>query len=281
VAATSPRTLPRWAWGAAAAVAVTGAAVLFLSGREPEPQQAQPAAPSPDVVSELVAAPAAAARAQPAPAPAPPSEPAAGAAGPERVVSLRPGQVLATIRGVQILASDLGLAFPSDGQPREIASPMLDYLLARAIQREVVLQEARAKGVEVDDPQKRRVEAAVASAEAVDPRVFDGPHGSAQATGQRRRDLTAAALEVELYQRSGAPPASVTAEQVDRYYREHQESLGALPSDPEARKAAWALLELRIRDRLAGPTEAAWQRARQEYLQRLVAAAGVQRAPLP
>lgn len=275
--ATSPSSPPRWAW--AAALVATGAAIYFMPGREPAPQQAWHAARlSPDVAAEHVAAPAALAPVQLPSAPAP--EPA-GAPDAERVIALRPGQVLATIRGVQVLAADLGLSFPGDGQPLQVASPMFDYLLARAIQREVVLQEARAKGVELEDPQKRRVEAALASAEAVDPRVFDGKQGSTQGTEQRRRDLTAAALQVELFQRSGAPPASVTAEQVERYYQEHQDSLGALPASADARRAAWAQLELRIRDRLAGPSEAAWQKAQQEYLLRLVAAAGVQRAPRP
>ena len=45
------------------------------------------------------------------------------------------------------------------------------------------------------------------------------------------RDLTALALQTELFKRAGAPPATVTPELVQRYYDEHRARYGELPPD--------------------------------------------------
>ncbi len=114
-----------------------------------------------------------------------------------------------------------------------------DFLRDRAIERELVLQAARAEGVTLTDDQKQEMVTAVEDVE--------GQIGVRNAASFERRELRSRLLLNELAVRAGVESPFATQAEVDAYLQQHAAELGAPPDDAEARAA----MEARIREKLA------------------------------
>jgi hypothetical protein len=196
------------------------------------------------------------------------------AAEAERIL-VRPGSPLATVNDAPITLADLVALGPEESAARAFGVDHYRFLLRRAIERELVLQAAEARGILLTETQRRALGAVYARARALEADVFDdlGRPGAA-AADLEARDLAARMLLAVLAEQAGAP-AHVTPEAVERHYREHAAEHDALPADPAARRAAWREIDRRIRRELVSQVDDAHAAARLRVVAELEAAARV------
>jgi hypothetical protein len=186
---------------------------------------------------------------------------AARLAAAQQPVRLRSSQLLARVNGAAIAGSDL-VPWRDHDAEQSLSRPMFVFLLDRAIERELVSQAARARGIALTEEQTRQLEQLRA---ARDP---------AQAEFDVR-DTAGKLLLATLAAREGVPDPLPGPADVEAYYREHQEELGAPPDDPEAHAAAWQQLEIEIRKTLSQERQAAYKEGVQQLIGELKAAAAV------
>src|SRR5262249_35621053 len=78
---------------------------------------------------------------------------------PAQVVRVHADQVLATVNGVAISLKDLAPLDTAQGATDQLMSPeMYEFLLNRAIDREVTIQTARAQGLELSAEQRQQLD---------------------------------------------------------------------------------------------------------------------------
>ena len=169
----------------------------------------------------------------------------------DAAVVIDPADVLARVNGVELHLGDLMTVEPGDREPRPVGADALRYLLDRAIDRELVVQAARARGVTLDPVQQAQL--------ADERRQLDSPNPDVIADRTRTpayvafdvRDSEGLMLQANLVAASGAPSPHVTTAQVDAYYQAHRADFPPLPTDPAARGAAWTSIDVAIRTQLA------------------------------
>lgn len=267
---------------AAAAVLLLAAGVAFFFIRPPGPA---PVAPALAAIEEPAPPPA---QREPGPAvPAPPPEAAsrpdvpvaevsADAQAPE-ALTIRAGDILAVVNGVAVLGSDL-VPVPADrpGEPVTLSPAMYDFLLRRAIRREVVAQAAKSKNVELGTEALRGLAEARARLEKTDPNVIVPAGVDRSKVEFELRDIRSLLLQAALLEAEGIRAPHVTAEDVDRYYQSHRAEYGELPEDPDKRAAARQAMDYEIRQRLAPALQSQYQQQAEACLGRLTAGARVE-----
>src|SRR6516162_559602 len=93
-------------------------------------------------------------RAETAPAPSASKISRASAIG-ETVLKLHPGEVLASVNSREITAKDLVPLNERDGEKEtELPLESYQYLIDRAVNRELIFQAAKSAGIELDESQK-------------------------------------------------------------------------------------------------------------------------------
>ncbi|HVV81430.1 MAG TPA: hypothetical protein VHE35_00075 [Kofleriaceae bacterium] len=142
-------------------------------------------------------------------------------------VAIGRGQTIATINGVAITGADLVAFRAKDGDSLHMSPEMYDFLAQRAIEREVTLQAARARNLELSAADEAQVAQARANAAA---RGETDPARLAFEEKEARAQLLLEALA----RAEGAPPAMPDDAAVDAYLKDHASELGPLPSDPQA-----------------------------------------------
>ncbi|MFH0952890.1 MAG: hypothetical protein V1873_01025 [Verrucomicrobiota bacterium] len=277
---------------AAAVVVFIAAAALFLmqrAGSHPVPAPAAPAAmpapareePPPAEAPAPEPAPASASLPAPA-APTPAPAEAAPVARPpvEGVRRLRGDQVLATVNGVAVLGKDL-VAIPPERAAEEITmSPrMYEFLLKRALERELIVQVARAERVELTDAQKQQLAGLRASLEKQDPSVISPAQVDPARVEFDVREVEGLLLRSSLLQKQGHPLPYVTEAEVEKYYQDHRAEYGDLPEDPTERDKAWQEIDLEIRRQLTPELQAEYQAQVEKYLEQLLGAAEIKYPP--
>jgi hypothetical protein len=178
-------------------------------------------------------------------------------------VVLGAGQVVATVNGVPLTGRDL-LAFSAGGPPeRSLTSEMFAFLRQRAIERELVLQEARVQRVELGPPQIEqlaKVRPAARERGVSDPNELDFEELEA------RTDMLKAVLAESV---GGVAPPFATASDVDRYFEAHAAELGVASAEPSARARARQELDTRIRELLAKDIANEYKEQLERYMTRL------------
>ena len=200
-----------------------------------------------------------------------PSEPA-NVLGPvrgEHMVRISPTQTLATVNGVAITLKDL-VALPSEGESRErvMSAEMYDFLLRRAVDREIVFQTARREGIELSATQKQQLEVARKQSEEPLTGSFDF-QPKAENVDFEQRDFAGLLLQTSLAAKAGVGSPHVTAEKVEEHFQRHKDQYGELPSDPEQRQIVWRRIDSEIRQKLASELRAEYEQQLQSYLGRL------------
>ena len=159
----------------------------------------------------------------PAPADPPPSAPAIDREG----VTIGRGTTIATVNGVAITGADV-LAFRADaGDSLQVSRGLYDYMTQRAIERELTLQAARARKLELnaaDDAQLAQVRKNAEERGETNAAKIDFEEKEAKA--QLLLEALAAA--------EGAPPAMPDDKAVDAYLAANAAEVGPVPSDPKA-----------------------------------------------
>ena len=273
--------MSRWKLPASLALAVAAAVVTaWWMLRTPAP----PAPRTPTAVQPVPAVPVPAPETRGSSGPAPaaavilptdilpiPSEQQQTPAPSGRLVA--PDSALATVNGVTIVGKDI-LPFP-DSTEQSMTPEMFEFLLQRAIERELVFQAARREGIELDDAGRRELARLRASLFKQDPSVIKPAQPDPAAVEFQERDATGLLLRTALLNKSGRPAPLVTKDMVDAYYHSHPAEYDALPDDPKARDEAWRSIELDIRNKLVSRHMADYAAGVAEYLQELRGAAAI------
>ena len=208
---------------------------------------------------------------RPSAAPAP-SDPAV------RIVS---NQILATVNQRLIMLADLiPMRSGSNAAEQVMSRETYDYLLQRAIDRELLLQTAKAQGVELTSDQKQHLARVRAAREQREPGQIKAITLDKTQVDFEMRDAEAFLLQTTLLANMGASP-NVSAEQVQNYYQAHVSEFGELPQDPQARKSVWADIDYRIRQQIASTIRAQFQTQLVSYMDRLKSSAQVVVNPVP
>lgn len=195
---------------------------------------------------------------------------------PENVRRIVADQVVATVNGVGIFGKDLVPFSVGEGPTRKALSPELfDYLLQRAINRELVVQAARAEGVELADAQQQQLEQLRARLEKKDPAVVVPARVDPAKVDFEVRDAAGLLLQAALLQKAGYAPPYVTEGQVRAYYEEHRDRFGELPEEAAERQAAWGKIDFEIRKELAPAAQAEYREQVRQYLERIREAAKI------
>ena len=198
-----------------------------------------------------------------------------------KVFLARPKQVLATVNGTPITLGDLfPLNTTNSEAEQQIAPEMYDYFLQRAIDRELTLQAAKAQGVTLTAAQDQQLAKMRAVREQAEPGLVRKLTVDAAQIEFELRDARAFMLQSSLMAQAGATP-NVTPDQVEQYYRDHVAAFGELPTDPQAREAAWQKIDYQIREQLAAPVRSQYQVQLKEYMNQLRAKAAVTVSSLP
>ena len=155
----------------------------------------------------------------------------------------------------------------------------LNFLLNRAMDRELTFQTAREQAVALTEVQKKQLEELRARSEKSEPGVFDTVQHNPANTEFELRDAQALLLQAALLEKAGIASAHVNPQQVQAYYQQHQADYGPLPAEPALRQAAWEGIDQEIRNKLAPQLEAEYQQKFQQYFQQLRAAAKIATAP--
>ena len=198
-----------------------------------------------------------------------------------RVFLTRPNQVLAMINGTPITLGDLmPLQSTNSEAEQKIDSVTYDYFLQRAINRELVLQAAKAQGVTLNQAQEDQLAKMRALREQPEPGLVSKLTVNAAEIEFELRDAQAFMLQTSLMAQAGATP-NVTPEQVQQYYQDHISAFGELPADPQARQQAWQAIDIQIRQQLAAQTRDQYNQQLQKYMDGLRTAAKITITPLP
>jgi hypothetical protein len=192
-------------------------------------------------------------------------------ARPGNTVRVAPGRTLATINGHSIMLKDL-VPDGDRGNEREMAAGLYQFLLDRAIERQLVFETARQKHLELTPEQSRRLEALFTedSCKAANSSVFDWL-GRSEANAQfEARDLAGTMLAANLAAAAGAPSPYVTREDVVGHVQANPADFPGLSAE-----AIPAQVEIQIRQRLAPKHRAAYQQWFAQYMARLKAGATI------
>ncbi len=198
-----------------------------------------------------------------------------------RVFRVRQDQTLASINGTAITLRDL---FPikavATDVEQEIAPETYEYFLKRAIDRELTVQAAKAQGITLTESQSQQLAKMQGLREQPEPGLLQKFTVDAAQIQFELRDAQAFMLQNNLLAQQGSSP-NVTADQVQAYYQMHVAELGELPSEPEARQAAWQTIDINIRGQLAAEMRSKYQKELKDYLDQLRARANISIASLP
>jgi len=199
---------------------------------------------------------------------------AAGVGGtpPAKIVKVGASQKVATVNGTAITGRQL-LAWRA-GAPaeQEMTAEMFGALRARAIERELTLQEARSKQIELGAAQLDQLKQVRKNAEArgeTEPSQLDFEEADARAH----------LLAAKLFEAAGIAAPFATEADVKRYYEAHASELDELPEAPDARATAWQKIAIHVRQILAVELEETYQQQVRAYFDKLRADARVTDGP--
>ena len=201
---------------------------------------------------------------------------AENAGQPNETVKVNADQVLGTVNGVALTLKDLvPLAGDKAGTDQVMSAEHFEFLLKRAVDRELTYQVARSQGVELTDALKERLAEHKARSTSTEEGTFDTLQHGVENTEFQQRDLAAMALQYALAEKAGVPSPHVTTEAVAAYYQKHNAEYRALPTEPSEYDAAWAVIDQDIRAKLAPEMQTRHEAALNKYLETLRATAQI------
>jgi hypothetical protein len=199
---------------------------------------------------------------------------------PATIVRVPPSLALAKVNRVPLTLKDLLPVGHSPGGAEQVMSPeTYEFLLNRAIERELSFQAASAQGIALSEEQRRHLE-------QVHQRMIEREsqpgviHLNRSGTMEDQiafelRDATSQLLLNSLLAKAGAASPHVTESQVNQYYESHRADFAVLPSDASEREKARQQIDFDIRQKLALANAAEHQAQRQHFLESLRANAAI------
>lgn len=264
------------------------AAVIYFQKRTP-PMAEPGAQPRPDIERAPTAPRPPDRAAEPVPTPPPPPPPAPEPEPVERsvdeesgdpVVGFRADHVLAVVNGVAVTGRDLILFGAAATPVQALPQNEFDFLFNRALERELIFQEARRENLALTDQQTRQldlVRQTVMDRQAGDPNaVFLTARGTLdEQAAFEMREAEAMLLQNSLLEKQGVRPPHVSADRVRAHYEANIELYGDLPEDEAERAAVWRKLDYQIRMDLAPVIQAEYRDKRDAFIEQLKSQADI------
>ena len=189
-------------------------------------------------------------------------------------------EVLAMVNGHAITLRDLA---PFNGTNATATQPIdtatYDYLLQRAINRQLITQAAQDRGVGLSDGQTAQLDKIQALREQGEPGLVAKISVNPEQIAFDLQDQRVFMLQTSLMAAQGMSP-DVTESQVQQYYQAHTADYGALPTDPQAQQQAWSEIDKQIRFTLAQGARAQYQQQLDQYMGQLRSSANIVLTPM-
>jgi|ERR1051326_5348835 hypothetical protein len=199
-------------------------------------------------------------------------------------LTIRADQVLVKVNGVAITGKDLMPFDPANPDQTKSMSPeAYQYLLDRAIERELTFQEAKKEGVELTDSQRQQLDQLRQSLKKEEEEKVQKGLIAHMSSGApvgavidfQVHDSTAAMLLNALLDNAGVPPQYVNSAVVMDYYKAHSNDYPPLPTDTNEVAAAWNEIFNDISQRLAPTMLQEHLAGRADYIQQLKSSAQI------
>ena len=191
-------------------------------------------------------------------------------------LKIGPATVMALVNGHALAAADV---LPPGSFNERVSLDAYKYFLQRAIDRELILQTAKAQGVALDGSQRQQMLDFETTREQRGPGLVRDLNGGADEVSFEMRDAEAFMLQASLLEKSGASP-NVTSQQVLSYYQQHAAEFGELPADELARQEVWNNIDYQIRQTLAFSVRTDFQTKLADYMKQLKSDSTIQLTPL-
>lgn len=191
----------------------------------------------------------------------------------ENSLRIEAKQILASVNGRDLRLADL-MPLSSATTEQTLSPETYEYLLGRALNRELVLQAAKAQGLELNQSQREQLARYRSQRQQKEPGLVARLNGDQLQLDFEQRDMEAFMLQVSLLAQTGASP-SVQPAQVREYYRQHSLEFGDLPADEPARSETWEGIDFDIRTRLAQGERSRFQSQLLVYMDQIKARANI------
>jgi hypothetical protein len=198
---------------------------------------------------------------------------------PTKVLMVRPNQVLAKVNGTPITLWDLIPLQSTNNAQQQIDPATYNYFLQRAINRELIMQAAKADGITLSDSQQQQLDKLQAARQEPEPGLVSKLTVNAAEVEFDLRDAQAFMLQTSIMAAAGLTP-NVTPDRVEQYYQQHIDEFGTLPTDPQASQQAWQAIDMQIREQLAAGVRADYQMQLDTYMNGLKTKANIVVTPL-
>jgi len=187
--------------------------------------------------------------------------------------------VLASVNGRELKLADLVPLRP-DQKTRCVDFPpaTYQYLLDRAVKRNLILQTAKAQGVSLDDSQRAQFAEFRNERNQREPGLVQQLNTDPGRLDFEVQDAEAFALQTALLARNGASP-DITADDVQAYYSQHASDYPPLPTVEPARGQIWAIIDTQIRTSLAPVKRLEFQNQLTAYMNQLESSAIIALTP--
>lgn len=199
-------------------------------------------------------------------------------------MEFKPDEVVATVNGVPITGLDLVPLNSADPNAKfNLSKDMYQYLLDRAIVRELAVQEAKREGIALTPSQHQQLEnqrEKLRKTEDAEDAAGAIAHLNRTGTLQDQiefqvRDNAAFFLLSALMDKAGVTPMLPSNVHVQEYYNAHAAEYGALPNDPDQKAAAWNQIYNDISMKLQPAILQAHGEERVQYIDQLKASAQI------
>lgn len=187
-----------------------------------------------------------------------------------KVYLVHPNEVLAKVNGIPITLWDLIPLQSTNNVPQQLDPVTYHYFLKRAINRDLIMQAARAQGVTLSDSQQQQLNQFRAEREQPYPGQVSQLSITPAEIEFELRDDQAFMLQTSLMAQRGFTP-NVTPDEVEQYYQQHI---------PEYNGMSWPEIDIQIRNQLAEQVRADYQKQLDIYMYGLKAKANITITPL-
>ena len=187
-----------------------------------------------------------------------------------KVLLVRPNEVLAMVNGTPITLRDVIPLQSTNNAQQQIDPATYKYFLQRAINRELIMQAAKAQSISLNQAQEDQLAKFRAERQQPYPGQVSQLSLNSADVEFELRDDEAFMLQTSMMAETGLSP-NVTEDQVQQYYQQHaSEYSGAL--SPE--------IDIQIRNQLAEQVRADYQKQLDAYMDGLRAKANIVTTPL-
>ncbi len=200
-----------------------------------------------------------------------------------KYMSLRADQPVARVNGVAITLKDL-IPIPAAelADEKTMSLEMFDFLLRRAIDREVAFQAAQKSGIKLDPADQEQLKKLATANPDPYPgyRMIQPSAENPEKIAFEARDAQGLMVQNALMAKAGLASPYLNETQVQEYYASHKQEFGELSGNAAQREVTWQKINFQIRKKLEQETQTEYRTQQRQFLDRLQDGLGVEMARL-